>query len=55
MVMTTVANVQCNYLSQTKTCGQKWREMSMGGNSAQEMGSLEWYVHSILPLQGRME
>ena len=26
-----------------------------GCNSAQEMGSLEWHVHSILPLQGRME
>ena len=26
-----------------------------GCNSEQEMGSLEWHVHSILPLQGRME
>ena len=59
MVMSTVTsmvvNLQCHYLSQTKTCGQKWREVSMGANSAQEMGSLEWHVHSILPLQGRME
>ena len=36
MVMTMVANLQCNYLLKTKICGQKWREISMGGNSAQE-------------------
>ena len=30
MVTSMVANLQCNYLSQTKTCGQKWWEMSMG-------------------------
>ena len=42
MVTSVVANLQCSYLSQTKVCGQKWREMSMGGNSAQEMDSLEW-------------
>ena len=55
MVTSTVVNLQCNYLSQTKSYGQKWQEMNMRGNSAQEMGSLEWHVHSILPLQGTME
>ena len=40
-VTSTVVNLQCNYLSQTKTCGQKWQEMSIGGNSAQEMGNLD--------------
>ena len=30
MVMSAVANLQCNYLSQTKTCGQRWQEISMG-------------------------
>ena len=29
-VMSMVVNLKCNYLSQTKTCGQKWWEISMG-------------------------
>ena len=54
MVTSTVVNLQCNYLSQTKTCGQKWREMSMGVILHRKW-VLEWHVHSILLLQGRME
>ena len=44
-VMSTVVNLQCNYLSQTKHLGAKVvGNYHGGGNSAQEVGNLEWPI-----------